>query len=690
MTNSIIINNSLKVNAFKNIFTNSFKSNALFTQNDKQDDLDLYKQDDFLTNDDILEMSNEIDKQDEKDNLFYSLVPKIHQSTVRNLVKKQFNNVLNDYIKTIPLFFEPLIWSKKKKDECDEKFLTNKSNRDKKIYKKGLILHSAQLLKLIGFGRQKVSTVGMVKEYVEDMENSDDYINKLRLINSKGKIIKLETNKEKQFKKLARMNKIADTMDLIAKDKGFTNSMITLTLPPCFHPNPKNNNCSYNGASPGQAKKQLMIFWQALRSMLSNNGFIFGENLIGLQVIELQLDSTLHLHSIFYHSKADEELLTECLHSVEDNYNKKQTDKSYKLGSIDKNGKYKRGFDISYSNQKQGDDTYQSGASYLMKYLYKTHTTYDDQNPDDSVLKNQAGRFFYGIRSFNFFGYNGALTKFEFLVKNWKTYENALTDEIKNCLKTRDLYSFITHYKDFFDNEYNKDSSTKRFIGVRFDRKLYKQSVNNEKQEKLVLELFARIQKEINILKSKIDKAILINDIKRIETLNKVITRKLATLDSLNLTDEVIQDKIDDALSDFDMVLIEKKIFSIFQSTEQTEQLESISTIDLDLLINLNVKQSYDCVLEKQDELDFMVNFSKEHYKEQGISVLTLSLLNVINLTLNKSINNKKPVQLIQSLSSGNFKPSCFEKELKNQEIEQILEQIHFETWLEQREIFNY
>ena len=193
---------------------------------------------------DILEVSNEIDLEFEKENKLFSLVPKIHQSAVRNLIKTHFQGNLNNYLETIPLFFDPLIWNKRKKDDADEKFLTNKSNREKKAYKKSLILHSAQLLKLVGYDRQKIATKAMVKEYVEDMENSDDYINNLRLINSKGKIIKLESNKEKQFKKLARMNKIADTLDLLAKDKGFTNSMITLTLPPSYHPNPKNKNCS--------------------------------------------------------------------------------------------------------------------------------------------------------------------------------------------------------------------------------------------------------------------------------------------------------------------------------------------------------------------------------------------------------------------------------------------------------------
>lgn len=659
MNNSILNNNNLKVNTF---------------------------------DEDVLEISKEIDKQEEKDNLFYSLVPKIHLSAVKNLVKVQFNNNLDDYLKTIPLFFDKLIWNKKKKDYADDKVLTKRNNRDKKAYKKNLVLHSAQILKLIGSSRQKVATKAMVKEYVEDMENSDDYINSLRLINAKGKIIKLDTNKEKQFKKLAKMNKIADTMDLIAKDKGFTNSMITLTLPPSYHPNPQNNNCSYNGATPQQAKKLLTTFWQAFRSMLSNNGFIFGENLIGLQVIELQQDSTLHLHSIFYHSKNDEKLLTKCLNDVEDNYNKKQTEIKDKLGRIDKEGNLKRGFDIQYSNQKEGDEKYQRGSSYLMKYLYKTHTTYDDKNTDDSVLKNQACRWFYGVRAFNFFGFNGAISKFDFLIKNYKSYENALPDEMKNCLKTGDLYSFIKNYNEFFMNEYSKDSSERTFIGVSFNRGLYKQSFNKEKQTKLVLELLDKLKKEINVLEDKLIIFTEKKDFIRVEQLNKVIARKIAKIESLETTNEVAQEKIDEALKSFQLVFIEKKIFTIFKSNEKTENLQSICSIDLTSLLNAELKQSFDNVLEKQDELDFLVEFSKDHYKETGINVLTLSKLNLINQSLNKKLKNLDKsicVQLFKAIQGRTFNHSQIEK-LKENALNGIdLEDFHYQNWLEEHEIFN-
>lgn len=638
---------------------------------------------------DILIISEELDKQEEQDNKFYSLVPKIHLSAVKNLVKVQFNNKLEDYLKTIPTFFNPLIWNKNKKDDTDEKFITKRSNRDRKSYKKTLVLHSAQLLKLIGSNRQKVATKAMVNEYVEDMENSDNYINSLRLINVKGKIIKLETNKEKQFKKLARMNKIADTMDLLAKDKDFTNSMITLTLPPSYHPNPQNNNCSYNGATPQQAQKLLMTYWKAFRAMLSNNGFIFGENLIGLMVIEVMGDSTLHLHSIFYHDKKDEVLLTECLHKVEDNYNIKQSNEKDNLGRIDKTGKRIRGFDIQYSNQKTGEETYQRGSSYLMKYLYKTHTTYDDTNPDDSVLKNQTCRWFYGIRAFNFFGFNGAISKFDFLIKNYKSYENALPDEIKNCLKTGDLYSFIKIYNNFFTNEYNKDSSKRRHIGVIFSRGLYKKSFNQEKQNKLVLELLHKLEKEIDTLQAKLKISIEKKDFLRVEQLNKVVVRKQTKIESLETTNELVQEKIDEVLSSYELVLIEKKIFSIFQSNEKSENLTSIDSIDLNDLLNSGIKQSYDNAINKQDELNFIIEFSKDFYNENGISLLTLSNLNLINQSLNKRIKNLDKsigVQLFKAIQGGSFKQNATEEIDKR---DSLIGEIHYQLWLEEHEIFN-
>lgn len=601
---------------------------------------------------DIQVINEKINQEQKYIDDFMALVPKPHQKTVFQLVNKFYKGNFNEYFKTIPLFFEPLIWNRKKKEDADEKFLSNRSNRDKKRYKKQLILHSAQLLKLIGFNRQKHISLPMAKMYVDDMMESDFYLSKLRLINSKGKVLIIETNLEKQHRNLARLNKIADTIDLLAQDKGFTNSMITLTLPPSYHPNPKNNNCSYKGYSPEKASKLLRDIWKSFRAMLSNNGFVFGVNAFGLSVVELQGDSCLHLHSVIYHSKEDEELIAECLKKVESNYNKKQTDIKEMCYH-----------DIQHSNQNLKGKDYQRGSSYMMKYLYKTHTTYDEINLDDEALKNQAGRWFYGIRSFAFFGLNESITRFEFLVKNWQAYEIALPDEIKLCLKANDMYTYLKNFDNkncsFFSNEYHKEGSKKTFIGVSFNRKLYKQHFKKEQQDKLVLELMERLENEIIRVQERMERFIGEGNLEQVNKLHKVIERKFKKLSSLETTNEFIQEKIDSALSSFDVVLMEKRIFSVFQSNISNEDITNIKTISLEDVNNSNVECAFEKAKEKQNNLNQSVKYKKEFYEKKfNLKVLTLKKITSISKTLDKSI----PVHLIKAVQGKGVNPDKREK----------------------------
>ncbi|MFT0925768.1 replication endonuclease [Enterobacter cloacae] len=632
----------------------------------------------------------------------YNLVPKIHLSTVENLVEKTFLGNYEMYINTIPMFFDPLIWNESKKKTADSDIINNLTNRQAKAQKKALILHSAQLLKLVGYHRQKILTIPMTKIYVDELKESDEYIDNLRLINSKGKIFKLESNHEKQTRQLARRNKIADTMELLAQDKGFTNSMITITLPPAYHSAPKNNRNSYDGSTPQKAVKLLQTFWKSFRAGLSNAGFVFGENknedekksVLGLSVIELQGDSTLHLHACIYHDKADEEKITQCLETVEDNYNSKQTEQRYKLGYVDSQGKLKRGFDIQYSNQgKKEGENFRSGANYLMKYLYKTHAVYDEVDLKDEGLKNQAGRWFYGVRSFNFFGFNGAITKFEFLVKNYLSYQMALPKEIFLCLKANDMYSFIKNYDEFFTNEYHKENGKRVFKGVMFNNGIYKKLINKEKQKQLVLELLDRLDNEILTIQAKIkrmeeDKKIQ-DEIKqeKIRTLNNVINRKLNKIEKLKSSDVVINATVEAIVNKHGFVFIEKKVFSIFQCAEESKDIIDIKGLNLELLENSNVKTSLETAQLKQNELDGFVDDLVEKYLiNHNSNVLRLKDIEDMRDYIDKSI----VVQLFKAAQGNGVNPDKREERRRKALDELNFDDDYYQNWLEEREIFNH
>ncbi|MDG9878082.1 replication endonuclease [Enterobacter roggenkampii] len=672
-----------------------------------------------IKNDDFLSLIEEQEKQETKNvaekqkkldkklsnihyKKLYNLVPKIHLATVENLVEKTFLGNYEIYINTIPMFFDPMIWNESKKKSADSDIINNLTNRQAKAQKKALILHSAQLLNLVGYHRQKILTLPMTKMYVDELKESDEYIDNLRLINSKGKIFKLESNHEKQTRQLARRNKIADTMELLAQDKGFTNSMITITLPPAYHSAPKIGKNSFDGSTPQKAVKLLQTFWKSFRASLSNAGFIFGDNdkdrtkqsVLGLSVIELQGDSTLHLHACIYHDKKDEQKITDCLHDVEDNYNSKQTEKRYKLGGIDSKGNPIRGFNIQYSNQgKKEGENFRSGANYLMKYLYKTHAVYDEVDLKDEGLKNQAGRWFYGVRSFNFFGFNGAITKFEFLIKNYLSYQMALPREIFLCLKANDMYCFIKNYHRFFENEYQKENGKKVFKGVMFNYGLYKKEVSKEKQNQLVLDLLDRLDNEILTIQAKIKR---ITEDKKIQdeskqekiiTLNNVINRKLNKIEKLKSSDVAINATVQKIIDKHSFIFVEKKVFSIFQVAEENKDIIDIKAINLESLENSNVKTSFEVAQLKQDDLDKFVDDLIEQYNiKYQSNVLRLKDIEEIR----NYIDNSIVVQLFKAVQVVGVSPDKKEERRRKALDELNFDDDYYQNWLEEKEIFNH
>jgi hypothetical protein len=427
--NDILINNSIGVNSFKQIFLDLVN---------KEDDKDRKE----------LEHRRTFDK-------IFNLAPEIHHTYIKHIVETQFKDSVEDYIKTIPLFFEK--FTRKDKDICDgnAKGETKLQTRRMNKRKKELLLYSAQLLKLIGgkckHFRSSILCNSLVSFYKSEMKKTEEYVNNFKLVRANGRVLRLTKHEDKQKQKVAQIIRISKCLSDLAVKKLYTYSLITLTLPPVFHPNPTKGDCSYNGATPKEAHQKLMKYWSLIRANFAKNGLITGDDFFGLQTCESQKDSTLHLHCLIYHSSDNTNLIHSIVTKVQDRQNKKAKHKTEKVF-----------FDIKLNDGRA------SGSTYVFKYITKTNAIYTEQ--DDNAIKNTACRYMYGARGFAFFGVDNAISQFNFLHDNYLSFKKYLNDEIIRMLEDRDYFLFITKYSKFFENVYYyNDNGAKKLLGVTFN-----------------------------------------------------------------------------------------------------------------------------------------------------------------------------------------------------------------------------
>ncbi len=402
----------------------------------------------------------------------FNLVPNIHIKYVAKIIETQFNNNFESYKSTIPLFFNH--FSKANKLICDN----GASGRKEKKKRKHLILHSAQLLKLVGYRRCSIITNDCVSYYKEEMEKADEFLENFRLVNHTGNISKLMSNETKQKQKVAQILTISECMAKMAKDNDHTFMMLTLTLPPAYNCNPIRGKYSYQGYTPQDALNTIHRYWKAIRARLHNYGIFAGEHYTGLSVCELMQSSTLHNHILIYSSKEDQKEIMDHIEKIRvlenskyadeetDTPEKKAFNKSHRIGA--------KNWDIRLKDENKVTNDDLSGAYYLFKYIMKTHTDYKDEQVDDSALKNIVARYFYQCRGFNFFGLKGSISIYNFLQRNFERYIDVLPMEITDMLIENDYYTFVTSYKKYFKNVRENG----KLLGVQFDKSMFDESKN--------------------------------------------------------------------------------------------------------------------------------------------------------------------------------------------------------------------
>lgn len=399
---------------------------------------------------------------------FFNLIPNIHQFYVNDIIKTQYHGDIAGYIASVPLFIE--LFTAEHRDICNGSITyATKSHKDPKTLTQGtkdrlshgmamqkqqtkdrkeLLLWSAQLLGLMGgkgkYSRAEIIPTQLTEHYKNEMIKADEYIQSLGLINADGKFTRLPTNENKQRQKLARIKKRTRFADEACKDRGFTWSFITLTLPPSYHPNPIKGKNSYSGVKPVQSYNHLQNYWKLIRANIAKAGLRAGmnEDYFGFLSSEAQKDSTMHMHIVMFHSFENTKLIHNIVKKVQ--YSSDETVK----------------FDIKLNNGKA------KASSYIFKYIMKTNAIYTEA--DDSSMRTTACRYFYSARGFNFFGDNH-ITMFDFLYSNHKHYMQYFSDEMIKMFAEMDYFTFSKTFSKYFKNEYRKDClGNKQFIGVSY------------------------------------------------------------------------------------------------------------------------------------------------------------------------------------------------------------------------------
>ncbi|TDS70819.1 replication endonuclease [Comamonas sp. JUb58] len=401
----------------------------------------------------------------------WKFFPDVHKAQMDWTIKNIFKGDVEAFRKSVPMFVKLWKFEHWKKLNTVVTSKNDKNARKLSKEKKELLLWSAQLLKFIGRNGAKQLPFSLLNIYKEQQKKQEEFIKSHRLIGKNGRFFKLNSIKETRRHRRAQNYRISKTLEDIAFDKTFTFSFITLSLPGYMHCNPKNGNCTYRGAKPGEAVAMINNYWELIRANLAKAGLKVGADFFGIKVNEVMLDSTLHMHIMLYHSYRDNNVIHQIIRDVE-------TRERIKIADFLGVNVHKKllEWDIRINNGKA------TASTYLFKYISK------EINKDDD-LKVEACRSFYSIRGFSFFGVENCLGKFNHLCSNCKAYEKALTKDLYNIFDTRNFYEFLKNHSHKFEN-YSIDN---KFIGVIYREN--SQTVLIEKKQYCLLE-YQSIQQE--------------------------------------------------------------------------------------------------------------------------------------------------------------------------------------------------
>ncbi|WP_167761360.1 replication endonuclease [Duganella callida] len=220
---------------------------------------------------------------------------------------------------------------------------------------------------------------------------------------------------------------------------------LTLTLPPEWHPNPKNGNNSWEGASPGDGHRELQRKWR-------NWQVVFGKTMF-VRVEEQHEDGTPHWHILVWIKPEDEALL---------------------LKKFAQHFGMPPAADIRKIDLSKG-----TGTSYLSKYVLATLGTGSAMHAETAELAD-AHRATWGGRMIQISDLKGSSTIWDELrrlkvdAQQWSSL-TPIGKDLHACAVSNNYCNFLTILKSMSETGrtkilYEKDETGHKLIkGVRVD-----------------------------------------------------------------------------------------------------------------------------------------------------------------------------------------------------------------------------
>ena len=228
-------------------------------------------------------------------------------------------------------------------------------------------------------------------ETVASKRESDDmsevWLSQKILFGEDGSEIKMPVNGAAQ--RFAGVYARCKGMETLAGEMGLMAAFITATLPPQFHSNPGNGNCTYNPElTPNAGHNEMMRRWRALGRDMTRDGQ--GGIEMFVRCAEPHGDGCEHLHALCY---IDPE-----------NFNR------FRVACISAFGEIGPSLDIRII-EKTDDEKTASPVSYITKYLLKAVNA-DFTDTDTPVDRARAWRATWGSRGYQIGGkiLNGSAT----------------------------------------------------------------------------------------------------------------------------------------------------------------------------------------------------------------------------------------------------------------------------------------